>query len=122
MNAEVTFRDEQGDHKVKLMGIENFGPVVYGYQRVRSSFVKRGIRGIDVIAIKETPKTKLRELMKLTPVRVMFFNGKIETFDSIEVDPRNKKHLVCVTKPEDDDDAPEKQYFEASCPVTVIFE
>jgi len=117
MNAEVTFRDEQGDHKVKLMSFENMGALVRGWQKVRKSFVRRTIGAAEVTNIRELPETKLRELITMTPVRVMFRNGYICEFRSIYQHDIGK--LKCV---EEDNDERKESIIEGRSPVTVIFD
>ncbi len=123
MNAEVTFEDESGSHKVKLMDFENLGGVVVGRQKIRSSFVRRTIGAAEVTEIKTLPKTKLREVMKMTPLRLMFNGGRIESFDAIESHPTNSRLLRCrVTADPDLCETEQYQTIEANCPVTVIFD
>lgn len=122
MNAEVEYIDANGERaKVKLQGFENLGAVVRGWQKVRRSLVRRTMHAADVTGIKELPKTKLRELETLTPIRVMFHQGHIEKFSKIERHPTRKTLLRCIPVDEDGDDG-EPQVIEASCPVTIIFE
>jgi hypothetical protein len=123
MNAEVEYIDANGDRaKVKLQSFENLGAVVRGWQKVRRGFVRRTMHAADVTEIKELPKTKLRDLLTLTPVRVMFAHGgHIEKFSKIERHPTRKTILLCTPVDEDGDDC-DPQTIEGNARVTVIFE
>lgn len=124
MNAAITFVDRGNGnqrHTVKLLSVQNLGSVVRGYQKVRKGFLRRTIGAQEIVEIRDLPKTKLRDVMNVTPVRVMFYNGSISTYSKIERHLFRKTLLSCTPVDEGGDNM-EPQVIEASCPITILFD